>query len=91
MDLTLLCHVSGRVQGVGYRAWTRGEARALGLSGWVKNEPDGSVRAMVSGPEAAVRQMLRAMESGPDGARVTSVVTESGQAPANPGFEIRHG
>jgi hypothetical protein len=46
----VLVSVTGRVQGVSYRAWTRDEARRLGLGGWVCNESDGSVRALVVGP-----------------------------------------
>lgn len=82
--------VTGRVQGVAYRAWARGEAKALGLRGWVRNRGDGSVEAVVAGPEAAVEEMITAMGEGPGAARVTDVWTD----PVDPagvatGFTIR--
>ena len=71
----IACHVrvTGRVQGVSYRAWARAEATRLGLRGWVRNRGDGSVEALVAGPEAAVEAMLLAMREGPGAARVTDV------------------
>ena len=65
--------VSGRVQGVGYRAWTERHARRRGLSGSVRNRLDGSVEAVLSGPAEAVNGMLVAMRTGPSGARVDDV------------------
>lgn len=76
----LTVRVTGRVQGVWFRAWTRQQARALGLAGWVRNDPDGSVRALIVGPEAKVQQMLAALHEGPQPARVDRVET----APASP-------
>ena len=64
-EMTVTVRVEGRVQGVWFRAWTKEEAEALGLSGWVRNEPDGSVAAVLSGPEARVREMLAALHRGP--------------------------
>lgn len=82
--------VTGRVQGVAFRAWTRGAARALGLRGWVRNRDDGSVEAVIAGPEAAVEEMLTAMGEGPGAARVTDVWAEPADpAGVLPGFEIR--
>ena len=80
--------VTGKVQGVGFRAWTQGEARARGLRGWVRNEADGSVRAVLSGPEQAVADMLRALEGGPQAAKVRGVHPEPAEAPHDTGFEI---
>ncbi|MBZ0237038.1 MAG: acylphosphatase [Deltaproteobacteria bacterium] len=69
--------VRGRVQGVAYRASTRHEARRLGLAGWVRNLPDGSVELEAQGPTDVVEQLLAWCRKGPSLARVTSVdVTE---------------
>ncbi|MGE0749327.1 MAG: acylphosphatase [Variibacter sp.] len=65
--------IRGRVQGVGFRYWTQGEALRLGLEGFVRNRRDGTVEAMFSGPTAAVEAMLAACRQGPPGARVTAV------------------
>jgi acylphosphatase len=67
--------VSGRVQGVWYRGWTVETARALGLAGFVRNLPDGSVEAVFAGPADAVDAMLDACKRGPPSARVTQVAT----------------
>jgi len=68
-----LVHIHGRVQGVGYRAWTERQAQALGLRGWVRNEADGSVTALISGPAEAVTSMLELFRVGPRYAAVTKV------------------
>lgn len=73
---TVLVHVRGRVQGVGFRIWTKREAEALGLSGWVRNERDGSVRALFSGSGTAVAAMLEGLRQGPRGAAVDKIATE---------------
>lgn len=80
--------VTGRVQGVGYRAWTAEAARARGLSGWARNRLDGSVEALLAGPTEAVESMLAAMRRGPTSARVESLEVEAADAPADPGFSI---
>jgi acylphosphatase len=81
--------ISGRVQGVGFRAWTQRRAMAIGLSGWVQNRPDGSVDALFCGSADAVEAMLAACREGPRGARVTEVSTaEDGEGEAG-SFEIR--
>jgi acylphosphatase len=66
--------ISGRVQGVGYRAWTVREAERLSLAGWVRNRRDGSVEAVLKGHEDAVVRMLDACWRGPRGAKVDNVV-----------------
>jgi acylphosphatase len=66
--------VTGRVQGVGYRAWAGDQAILLGLQGWVRNLRDGSVEAMFSGPKDAVMQMIDMCHRGPPPARVDHVV-----------------
>ena len=72
----VLVRIAGRVQGVGFRDWTRREAAALGLKGWVRNEPDGSVCALLSGPEDAVAAMIERLWNGPRFASVSDVRTE---------------
>jgi acylphosphatase len=84
-----LARITGRVQGVGFRAWTRDQAQRLGLTGWVRNEADGSVTALICGTGVAVTTMLERCRSGPPGASVTDVQTEL--APPDgvpPGFRI---
>jgi len=65
--------ISGRVQGVGYRAWTSREARQFALAGWVCNRNDGSVEAVFSGDAERVATMLDAVHRGPVGTRVDAV------------------
>jgi acylphosphatase len=65
--------VRGRVQGVGFRWFVREQARTLGLAGSVRNEPDGSVAVLASGPSALVDRLELALRHGPPGARVESV------------------
>ncbi len=88
---TVRVSISGRVQGVWFRAWTAQTARALGLSGWVRNRRDGTVEALFSGPKAAVATMLEHCREGPPAAEVAEVaiLTEDDAAPEMAGFEIR--
>jgi acylphosphatase len=65
--------VRGRVQGVAYRAYTLDEARSAGVSGWVRNLPDGRVEAVFQGPAALVDRMVRWCHQGPPAARVSGV------------------
>ena len=74
----MLVRITGRVQGVGFRVWTQREALRLGLRGWVRNEPDGSVSALIAGPNEAVAEMLKAFRQGPSGAGVRNVETKPG-------------
>ena len=70
MTVHRLVVIRGRVQGVGFRAWTEITALERGLEGWVRNRRDGSVEAMFSGLENAVADMIEECRSGPLGARV---------------------
>ena len=81
--------IGGRVQGVGFRAWTERRARSLGLAGWVRNLPDGDVEAVFSGPAEAVDAMLAACREGPRGARVTKVEVVGNAPPESGRFVIR--
>jgi acylphosphatase len=81
--------VTGRVHGVWYRGWAVDAARALGLSGWVRNRRDCSVEILAEGPDAALDAMIARCRDGPPAARVERVeVSESDEA-APAGFEAR--
>ncbi len=79
---TLHVRVSGRVQGVGFRWFVRVAARRLQLSGWVKNDADGSVEVVASGPDEKLSELRRAIARGPDGAEVSEVLDVEGEADA---------
>lgn len=65
--------VRGRVQGVGYRAWTQGQAAAHSLRGWVRNRKDGSVEAVFAGDPDSVAIVAEALLRGPHGSHVSGV------------------
>ena len=79
--------IVGQVQGVGYRFWTVREATRRGLDGWVCNLPDGTVEALIAGPEADVAGMIEACRRGPRMAVVTSITEQPAEPPATPGFQ----
>ncbi len=82
--------VEGRVQGVGFRAWTFAEATRLGLDGWVRNETDGTVTAAFEGTEEKISAMLARLRLGPPGSAVTEIgVEDAVSESAEPGFRIR--
>lgn len=85
-------NVSGRVQGVCFRASTQQQAETLGLHGWVRNLADGTVEAWLQGDTDRLAAMLKWMQHGPAGARVTGVDIHADQEPEPHlhGFEIRH-
>lgn len=86
---TLHTIISGKVQGVWFRAWTKETAEELGLDGWVRNRRDGTVEAVFSGPAPSVDRMVELAHDGPSHARVSAVETSPGaQTPAS-GFEKR--
>jgi acylphosphatase len=68
--------ISGRVQGVGFRYALADEARARQLGGWVRNRRDGTVEALLAGPEDEVEAVIVWARHGPPAARVTSVTVE---------------
>ena len=90
MTIARRVRIFGRVQGVFFRQWTVNQARALGVAGWVRNCPDGTVEAYVEGAEDAVTQMLAAMRQGPSQARVEDVVVDSIEVEETSGFSVRH-
>jgi acylphosphatase len=69
----LTARAHGRVQGVGFRVFTRREAERLGLSGHVRNEPDGTVSVVAEGPRQRLETLLAALHRGPRNARVERV------------------
>jgi acylphosphatase len=81
--------VHGRVQGVFFRAATRARARQLGVHGWVRNRPDGSVEAAFEGSAGAVEAMLLFAHHGPESARVERVEEHVEPPRGETGFEIR--
>jgi acylphosphatase len=85
---TVRVRITGRVQGVCYRAWTERTANAMGLSGWVCNRRDGAVEALFSGATDQVEEMLERCREGPPAAVVeaVAVVEEGGNVVA--GFSI---
>jgi acylphosphatase len=72
--------ISGRVQGVGYRAWVEYRATRAGLEGWVRNRADGSVEAVFAGPARLVGEMVALCRHGPPSARVAAVLDEPAEA-----------
>lgn len=81
--------VTGRVQGVGYRAWLEDKARAAGLDGWVRNRRDGTVEAVLAGPPTAVADMVNACRQGPPLARPKQIDERSTEEEPGPGFRTR--
>jgi acylphosphatase len=82
--------IRGRVRGVGYRWWACGEARRLGLDGWVRNRVDGSVELVAAGRADAVARLVDLCRRGPPSARVASVEPDGADADAvPPGFAER--
>ncbi len=84
--------IRGRVQGVFFRGWTEEQAVRRGLSGWVRNNPDGTVSALFIGPRAVVDDMLEACREGPRAGRVDKIdaspVELPPDAPEGRGFRV---
>ena len=78
--------ITGRVQGVGFRAFVEQAAARLGVRGWVRNRRDGSVEAVISGDTSKVDEMLTLCWQGPPAAKVDGVSVEDAPAPAEQGF-----
>ena len=81
--------VSGRVQGVSFRATTRDTAREYGIDGWVRNLDDGRVEAVFEGPEADVEALVTFCHEGSSAARVESVEVTSENPQGENGFHAR--
>ena len=80
--------VVGRVQGVGFRYYAARAARELGVCGWVRNLPDGSVETLAEGDAAAVERYLDRLRQGPTASRVDRVAVEDRREEGHAGFEI---
>ena len=85
-------HVSvyGRVQGVFFRAWMRDQARELGVTGWVRNCPDGRVDSHVEGEEGSVEELIDRLRRGPPAARVDDLKMWGVELFDFDDFEVRH-
>jgi len=85
--------ISGRVQGVGFRHFTKQNARRLNLNGWVKNLPDGDVEVVLVGKEDSMLEMLEELKEGPSVARVDDLKVDESSEKLNEtfsGFSVRH-
>jgi acylphosphatase len=90
MDVARSVRVTGRVQGVFFRAWAKDEAETIGLAGWIRNDEDGSVVAHFEGGEAAIAEMIDLMREGPPDATVENVEVEETDSEGLDRFEVRH-
>jgi len=81
--------ISGKVQGVYFRGTAEDEARSRGLTGWVRNTPDGQVEAAFEGEQAAVEAMIAWCHRGPPAARVTGVTVTWEEPRGERGFSVR--
>ena len=81
--------IYGRVQGVFFRQWALGQARALGVSGWVRNCPDGTVEAHLVGDETTLDKMVEALGRGPSQAQVEDITVEDVEPEEVEGFSVR--
>ncbi len=89
MDEARRVIVTGAVQGVGFRAWARDTAEELGLTGWVRNCPDGTVETHIEGSGHALSQMMERLNAGPPSGRVEHISAEAAEPSKQDEFEIR--
>ena len=90
MRRTVEVTVRGRVQGVSFRAYAEDRARRLGVAGWIRNEPDGSVAGHFEGEQDAVAAMVDWCRTGPRLARVDAVDVRESSPQGSAGFDIRY-
>ena len=81
--------ITGRVQGVFFRAEAADRARSLGVAGWIRNVPDGTVEAVFEGEDGHVDSLLEWCRRGPSGARVDDVAVELEEPRGETGFATR--
>jgi acylphosphatase len=89
MTIARKVHVTGRVQGVFFRAWTVEQAERLQVNGWVRNCPDNSVEAHLEGEDGAVNWLIDLIGDGPPSARVANVRVTEAAFEGLTGFEVR--
>lgn len=77
MEIARDLKIRGQVQGVSFRYYARQRAQSLGLRGWIRNAPDGSVEALAQGDEEAVKQFIKWAHEGPSMADVTGVQVDA--------------
>ena len=82
--------VSGRVQGVCYRAFTRDKAKELAVKGWVRNVPGGGVEAVLEGERKNVGELLKLMKTGPAGAMILGMELSELEVKGYEDFEIKY-
>lgn len=86
--IALRVTITGRVQGVGFRAWLRNAAGSAGVTGWTRNRRDGAVEALLAGDADAVRALIEHCSIGPPGAAVTGIDASPSSEPPPVGFHI---
>ncbi len=89
MDEARRIRITGDVQGVGFRDWTRSLARDTGVSGWVRNLPDGTVEAHLEGSGTAIAEMIDRMNEGPPAGRVDDLKADAAEPEGAVDFELR--
>ena len=90
MSVGRYVRITGRVQGVFFRAWSKQQAQSLGVTGWIRNCPDGTVETKLAGDEEAVVQLIDRLREGPPGAKVDHVEVADVAAEVFDRFEVRH-
>ena len=89
MTVTQRIMVTGRVQGIGYRTWTMGAARDLGVRGWVRNSNGSGIEILATGDDEAMAILVEACRQGPRLARVENVDVEPAEDAGWKGFSKR--
>ena len=91
MKITKYVQIGGRVQGVGFRYFTRKNAERIGITGWVRNLPGGNVEAVIQGTQKQVEEMMALLHKGPQYSHVSNVdVIELESADEFQSFEVRY-
>jgi acylphosphatase len=90
MTIARHVRVTGLVQGVFFRAWTKEQADELGVTGWVRNCRDGSVEAQIEGDAQSLDQLVDRLRRGPPSARVEDLQAEEVQPDGSEQFDVRH-